>query len=285
MSPPNSSLLTTHLETVATPPDEVTLQEWEEPHPGRRLSCPADAPTEWVTHIGDERDGMAAKGQRPRCMGFDPSRRSSDVGRHGYRQRYGHGRGRNLPTQLIITCSSHDATPEIHTAPLPRPRAGIFEASPTQKAPIMEAMTHELDRFSTDLTDTESDTTMVSPPAETDTCFRSSPAQGLQFTDFSNYLGDCMDIDDPDHSSFALGSGTDSFSVRTSDEDPYGWDAVLDNKFTNPFADSAPLSQQRRGSRSKRSLLQRVLSTSGLSTRDSPSDTSGPYSMGDDEAP
>ncbi|KAG6360684.1 hypothetical protein INS49_011749 [Diaporthe citri] len=213
---------------------------------------------------------MAAKGQRPRCMGFDPTRRSSDAGRHGYRYGHGYGRGRNLPAQLIITCSSHDARPEIHTAPLPRPRADVYEGSIIQKAPIMEAMTHELDGSSTDLTDTESDTTMVSPPTGTRSCFQSSPAQGLQFTDFSNYLGDCMDIEDPDHSSFALGSDADSYSVRTPGEDPYGWDAVLDTKFTNPFENSASESQQRRGSRSKRSLLQRVLSTSGLSTRDPP---------------
>lgn len=285
MSPPTSSSLITHLETVATPYDQVTLQEWEEPHPGRRLSCPADAPTDWVTCIGDERGGMAAKGQGPRCMGFDPTRRSSDAGRHGYRHRYGHGRGRNLPPQLIITCSSHDAKPEIHTAPLPRPQADIYEGRVTQKAPIMEAMTHELDGSSTDLTDTESETTMVSPSAGTSSCFQGSPAQCLQFTDYSNYLGDCMDIDDPDQSSLALGSDADSFSVRNSDEDPYGWDAVLHSKFTNPFEDSASESQQRRGSRSKRSLLQRVLSTSGLSTRDPPSDSTGPYSMADDEAP
>lgn len=285
MSPPTSSSLTTHLETVATPPAEVTLQEWEEPHPGRRLSCPADTSTDWVTHIGDERGGMAAKGQRPRCMGFDPARRSSDAGRHGYRNRFGHGRGRNLPTQLVITCSSHDAKPEIHTAPLPRPRADMYESNITQKAPIIEATTHELDGFSTDLTDTESDTTMVSPPSGTGSCFRGSPAQGLQFTDFSNYLGDCMDIDDSDHSSFAVCSEADTLSGRTPDEDLYGWDAVLDSKFTNPFEDSASESQQRRGSRSKRSLLQRVLSTSGLSARDSPSDSPGPYSMADDEAP
>lgn len=146
----------------------------------------------------------------------------------------------------------------------------------------MEATTHELDGFSTDLTDTESDTTMVSPPTGASSCRASSPAQGLEFTDFSNYLGDCMDIDESDHGSLALGSDAESFASRTPDEDPYGWDAVLDSKFTNPFEDSASVSQQRRGSRSKRSLLQRVLSTSGLSTRDSPP---GPYSMADDEAP
>lgn len=285
MSPPTSSSLTTHLEAVATPLDQVTLQEWEEPHPGRRLSCPADTPTDWGTCIGDERGGMAAKGQRPHCMGFDPTRRSSDAGRHGYRHRYGHGRGRNLPPQLIITCSSHDAKPEIHTAPLLRPRADIYERRIAQKASVMEAMTHELDESSTDLTDTESDTTMVSPTAGAGSCFQSSPTQGLRFTDFSNYLGDCMDIDDPDNSSFALGSHADPFSVRTPDEDPYGWDAVLHSKFTNPFEDSTSESQQRRGSRSKRSLLQRVLSSSGLSTRDPSSDSSGPYSSADDEAP
>lgn len=285
MSLPTSSSLTTHLETVATPPDEVTLQEWEEPHPGRRLSCPADAATDWVTYVGDERGGMAAKGQRPRCMGFDPTRRSSDAGKHGYRQRYGHGRGRNLPTQLIITCSSHDEKPEIHTAPLLRPRAGLYESNVAQKAPIMEAMTHELDGSSTDLDDTESDTTMVSPPTGTSPGFQSSPGQGLEFTDFSNYLGDYMDIDDSDHSSFSLGSDHDPFSGRIPEEDPYGWDAVLGSNFTNPFEDSGSVTQQRRGSKSKRSLLQRVLSTSGLSTRDSPSESLGPYSMADDEAP
>lgn len=217
-------------------------------------------------------------------MGFDPTRRSSDAGRHGYRHMYGHGRGRNLPPQLIITCSGHDAKPEIHTAPLLRPRADIYERSITQKAPVMEAMTHELDELSTDLTDTESDTTMVSPAAGTGSYFHGS-AHGLQFTDFSNYLGDCMDIDDPDHGSFALDSHADPFSARNPGEDPYGWDAVLDSKFTNPFEDSTSESQQRRGSRSKRSLLQRVLSSSGLSTRDSSSDSPGPYSLADDEAP
>lgn len=285
MSLPTSSSLTTHLETVATPPDEVTLQEWEEPHPGRRLSCPADTAADWVTYVGDERGGMAAKGQRPRCMGFDPTRRSSDAGKHGYRQRYGHGRGRNLPTQLIITCSSHDEKPEIHTAPLLRPRAGLYESNVAHKAPIMEAVTHELDGSSTDLDDTESDTTMVSPPSGTSPGFRGSPGQGLQFTDFSNYLGDYMDIDETEHSSFSLGSDPDPFSGRIPEEDPYGWDAVLGSKFTNPFEDSGSVTQQRRGSKSKRSLLQRVLSTSGLSTRDSPSDSFGPYSMADDEAP
>lgn len=218
-------------------------------------------------------------------MGFDPTRRSSDAGKHGYRQRYGHGRGRNPPTQLIITCSSHDAKPEIHTAPLLRTRASLYESNVAQKAPITEAVTHELDGSSTDLTDTESDTTMVSPPSGTSSDFRSSLGHGLQFTDFSNYLGEHMDIDEPDHSSFSLGSDTDSFSGKVPEEDPYGWDAVLNTRFTNPFEDSASVAQQRRGSKSKRSLLQRVLSTSGLSTRDSPSDSVGPYSMADDEAP
>ncbi|KAL1854855.1 hypothetical protein Daus18300_011273 [Diaporthe australafricana] len=229
---------------------------------------------------------MAAKGQRSHCMDFESARRSSDAGRHGLRHRYGHGRGRNLPKQLIITCSNHDAKPEIQTAPLPRSRADLDESTATKKHPIMEATTHELDGFSTDLTDTESDTTMVSPPTGTSSCFGNSPVEGLQFTDFSNYLGDCMDIDDPDHSSFTLGSDTDSFSGRSHEEDLYGWDAVLDRKFTNPFEESSSdLQQQRRVSRSKRSLLQRVLSTGGLSTRDSQSDSSSPYSWADDEAP
>lgn len=283
MSPPTSSSLTAHLETVATPPDEVTLQEWEEPHPGRRLSCPADTTTDWVTYVGDDRGGMAAKGQRPRCTGFDPNRRSSDAGKHGYRQRYGPGRGRNPPAQLFITCPSHDERPEIHTAPLLRPRAGLYESNVAQKAPIMEAVTHELDGSSTDLTDTESDTTMVSPAAEGCSGYRHSPGPGLRFTDFSKYLGDCMDIDEPEQGPFSLGSDTDPYSGRIPEEDPYGWDAVLDNKFTNPFDDTASVTQQRRGSRSKRSLLQRVLSTSGLSTRDP--DLLCPNSMADDEAP
>lgn len=283
MSPPTSSSLIAHLETVATPPDGVILQEWEEPHPGRRLSCPADTATDWVTHVGDDRGGMAAKGQRPRCMGFDPNRRSCDAGKHGYRQRYGHGRGRNPPTQLFITCPSVDAKPEIHTAPLLRPRAGLYESNVVQKVPIREVVTQELDDSSTDLTDTESDTTMVSPPAEGCSRYRHSPGQCLRLTDFSKYLGDCMDIDQPDQGCLSLGPDTDPYSGRVPEEDPYGWDAVLDSKFTNPFEDTASVTQQRRGSRSKRSLLQRVLSTSGLSTRDP--ELLGPYSTADDEAP
>jgi hypothetical protein len=236
-------------------------------------------------YAGDGRGGMATKGQRPHCMGFDPSRRSSDAGKHGYRQRYGHGRGRNPPTQLVITCSSHDAMPELHTAPLLRTRASLYENNDAQKATIMEAVTHELDGSSTDLTDTESDTTMVSPPPGTSSGSQCSPDRGLRFTDFSNYLGEHMDIDDQDHGSFSLCSETDPFSVKVPGEDPYGWDAVLNTRFTNPFEDSPSVAQQRRGSRSKRSLLQRVLSTSGLSTRESPTDSLGPYTMAEDEAP
>ncbi|KAJ0125517.1 hypothetical protein J7T55_006866 [Diaporthe amygdali] len=262
------------------------MQEWEEPHPGRRLSCPADTPTEWVTYIGDGRGGMAAKGQRPRGMGFDSARRSSDAGGHGHGHNWHRNvRGRNLPKQLIITCSSHDEKPEIHTAPLPRSRAELYGSTTIKQNAIMEATTHELDGFSADLTDNESDTTMVSPSPETSACFQDSPAQGLQFTDFSNYLGDCMDTDDTDHSSFTLGTDTDLFSGRASDEDLYGWDAVMDRRFINPFEDSVTASQSRRGSRSKRSLLQRVLSSGGLSARNSLSDSSGPYSFADGEAP
>ncbi|KAI3398170.1 hypothetical protein diail_9792 [Diaporthe ilicicola] len=190
-----------------------------------------------------------------------------------------------MPKQLIISCSSRDAKPEIQTAPLPRSRADLYESTITKEGAIMEATTHELDASSTDLTDIESDTTMVSPPTGTSSYFRNCPAEGLQFTDFSNYLGDCMDIDDSDRGSFTLGSDADSFSGRTPEEDLYGWDAVLDSKFTNPFEETTSNFQQSRGSRSKRSLLQRVLSTGGLSTRDSPSDSLSPYSLVDDEAP
>jgi hypothetical protein len=131
----------------------------------------------------------------------------------------------------------------------------------------------------------ESDTTMVSPPTGRSSGLKDCPGQGLQFTDFSKYLGDCMDIDEPDRASFSLGSDTDPHSGRVPEEDPYGWDAVLYTKFTNPFEDTASVTQQRRGSRSKRSLLQRVLSTGGLSTREPSAESSGPYSMADDDAP
>jgi len=279
MSPPTSSALTTHLETIATPPDEVTLQEWEESHPGRRLSCPADAPTDWVTYVGDERGGMAAKGQSPHCLDFGSARRFSAAGIDG------HGRGRNLPKQLIISGSSYDTKPEIHTAPLPRCRADLYESSVAKTDPIMGATTHELDTLPTDLTDTESDTTVVSPPNGTSSFIQDSSDEGLQFTDFSNYLGDCMDIDKPDHpSSWTFDSDANSLSSKAADEDLYGWDAVLCRKLTNPFEDANSPFQQRRASRSKRSLLQRVLSSGGLAIRDSSPDCPSSLSLANNDA-
>lgn len=266
MPPPTSSTPTTNLGTVVTP-DDVTTQDWEEPHPGRRLSLPTDASMSWGTFVGEGRGSMAAEAREPFHSAMY-ARRTSVGGR------LGRGRLRALPQHLVISESDQDTRPEIRTAPPPWSSTDCYGKITFNKDVFNGATINENNADSADATDTDSDTetgTLVPPTTGTTTVFDPEP-HGLQLTDFSNHLGDPMDMDDSNHATAAAaGSDTDAFCRMSPDEDLYGWDAELDRK-SHPLGDSAnPYQQHRLASRSKRNLLHRVFSPGGTSSRESPS--------------
>lgn len=265
MSPPTSSTPTTHLGTVVTP-DDVRTQEWEEPHPGRRMSLPTDASMSWGTLVGEGRGGMAAEGREP-YHSLMYARRTSVGGR------IGRGRLRPLPQHLVISESDHDTTPEIRTAPPPWSGTDRYGKITFNKDVFGGATIRENNGGSSDATDTDSDTetgTLVPPTTGTTAAFDPEP-HGLQLTDFSNHLGDPMDIDGSVHGAVSMaGSENKTFCRMSPDKDLYGWDAELDRKTTRPFGEPANPYQHRHASRSKRNLLHRVFSPVGASARESP---------------
>ncbi|KUI73635.1 hypothetical protein VM1G_09238 [Cytospora mali] len=221
----------------------------------------------WGAHVGDGRGGMAAEGREP-FQNPMYARRTSLGGR------IGRGRLRTLPQHLVISESAHDTTPEIRTAPPPWSGTDRYGKVTFNKNVFSGATINEDNGGSSDATDTDSDTetgTLVPPATGTTAAFDPEP-HGLQLSDFSNHLGDSMDIDDPDPGSVTkVGSDADAFRRMSPDEDLYGWDAVLHHKTTHPFGDPSNPYQHRLASRSKRNLLHRVFSTGGTGPRETPS--------------
>lgn len=271
------------LETIARPFGHVLMEEWEEPHPGRRLSMPNDAPTTWGTHTGEEdyRGGMAAKYQWPAQPNFGPA--FSFAAPSTKEKRFGRGRTRNMPQQLILKNSGHPR-PEVHTAPLPRyemdyRRRCSTTASMdtcTQELPTPEQSDVNAEMSGTD-SDTDSSITSAPPRKRIaleplDTSF-----QDFQLNDLSNHLGLSTYRSGPRHQQPYSNAGLDNaaFTVMSPDEDLYGWNASLESKPST--ADASAPHQQRRASRSKRSLLQRVFSPGGSALDESPSSSPTSY--------
>lgn len=253
------------------PCDEARKHEWEEPHPGRRLSCPQDKLTTWGVYAGDagRRGSMAAKGLGPQNADFDFGFPATDD------KRLGRSRTRTVPPELDLSNAGH-SRPEIHTAPLPRSdahrcddddAAGLFLDGSSENTPV------DTPEITSETSGTESDAdSFVSGPARKrqalhplDTSF-----QELQFTDFSNHLT-VMDAENLNSFTVAAPEAAAAFSVMSPDGDIWGWNAVLERKTTPPplgFHEAPVPYQQRRASRSKRSLLQRVFSPGGPSADD-----------------
>lgn len=268
---PTSTNPTSFSESAALPRDEARKHEWEEPHPGRRLSYPNDKPTTWGVYAGDEacRGGMAAKGLWPEYADFNFSVPAIKE------RRFGRSRTRTVPQELVLTNAGHER-PAIQTAPLPRYEANYSEIE--QQASYLEPTSEEVTPIETpeitsETSGTDSDAeSFISGPARKrqalqplDTSF-----QELQFTDFSNHLeipveaghDDTFTLTEPEAAAAA-------FSVMSPEgEDLYGWNAVLERKTSSPLSENIAPYQQRRASRSKRSLLQRVFSPGGSSSPD-----------------
>lgn len=271
MPPPTSTNSTPFFESDALPSVEARKQEWEDPHPGRRLSYPHDKPTTWGVYAGDEgrRGSMAAEGLWPGYAKFN-----LDVPATNER-RLGRSRTRNVPQELVFTNAGH-AQPEIQTAPLPRSDVHrrddnalvIFSDCSREDTPV------ETPETTSETSGTESDAdSFVSGPARKRQALQplNTSLQELQFTDFSNHLG-IMDAENV--ASFTVTeteAAAAAFSVMSPDGDLWGWNAVLERKTTQPSQETSVPYQQRRASRSKRSLLQRVFSPGGSSADDTSS--------------
>lgn len=261
---PTSTIPTsTFLETDTTPLDAVHTQSWEEPHPGRRLSYPNDTPTTWGNRTGDEgrRGDMAAEGPWPEYAAD-----FTFAAPMMQERRFGRGRTRNVPQQLVLTNTGH-AQLEVHTAPLLRPDTPQHRVDDPVSNDLEEDATIDFANISPELSGNDSDTdSSISAPPRKRIALRSldTSFQGAHFTDVSNHLGISMDIDSCEQSSFSTAGGdAAAFSVMSPDEDLYGWNAILNRQNTRPAHEICAPYQQRRASRSKRSLLQRVFSPGG----------------------
>lgn len=268
MPPPIPSIPKPFLdEHVAAAADvDMKMQEWEEPHPGRRLSYPHDRTTDWDAFTGDagRRGGMAAEGRWPDdCnLSFTALAVSERI--------TGRGRSRNPPSQLVFSTSGDSTRPGIQTAPLlgsPDLHRGNSNVSMDVLAPEM-VPSETGDIYSADVSGTDSDTegNSIGAPQRKMSLAPLDTTQGLQLSDFSNHLGIGMDIDDAPNSYSMASSDGDAFCIMSPDEDLYGWDAILTRKSTGNHELPVAPYQQRRASRSKRSLLQRVFSPGGTTS-------------------
>lgn len=270
---PTSTNPTPFFKSAAMPSDEARKQEWEEPHPGRRLSCPHDKATTWGVYAGDEgrRGSMAAEGLWPDYAKFNFAVPASNE------KRLGRSRTRTVPPELVLSNVGH-ARPEIHTAPLPRcgvlyrddddgsqdMAAAIFEDSSREETPV------ETPEITSETSGTESDTdSFISGPARKRQALQplNTSVQELTCTDFSHHLG-VMDAENVTSFTVAEPEVAAAFSVMSPDGDLWGWNAVLERKDIQPSHETFAPYQQKRANRSKRSLLQRVFSPGGSSADD-----------------
>lgn len=276
---------------AATPKSD----EWEEPHPGQRLSCPTDTTTDrgertmaggvGVPHaVGVCRGDMTAKG-------YGLLYRSSYPPRQWLPRR--HARIKIRKTALLKPLTIPTRVPEEAdtkaegTAPPPRPSYGVGATAPGMPVlppldfgggtPIADAaQSLEVD------TDAESDAESATEVAtaasicETDgdeSTIRCAVSPALRPSDFSNFLGIMMGVDGSDGSSVTI-VDSDAFSHAAHEDDLYGWEAELDRK------SGATISvhgtdicycdrfQYRRANGGRRSLLHRVFSLGSASKDD-----------------
>lgn len=267
---PTSTNPTPFFEFATRPVDEAHRQEWEEPHPGRRLSCPHDRVTTWGVYAGDERrrGSMAAKGVWPERAEFNFAATTSNE------KRLGRSRTRTVPPELVLTTVDH-ARSEIQSAPVRRfgmldhdrdgggqdITAAIFEDSSREETPV------ETPDITSETSGTDSDTdSFISGPARKRQALQplNTSVQEVSCTDFSNHLG-IMDVENVNSFTVAEPEAAAAFSVMSPDTDLWGWNANLERKDTQPSQETFAPYQQKRANRSKRSLLQRVFSPAGSS--------------------
>jgi hypothetical protein len=251
--------------------EEPVTMDWEEPHPGLRLSFPLEASSGWdertaVSDISQTDEGgrgdMAVKGHGPYHSGGKLVRRSIKV------------RTRNFTPKPITIPTHVSEEPESKSAPLPQLRSVL--SSPTStikvKSPAATISTHVME------VDADLET---GPPTRCEDADCSdqptpmSPKLPCGLKDLSNLLG--ITIEPEIEQDLITVIDPEAASLTTPDDDMYGWEAELDRKAQVGVPSPGPVDlyncdehlQYRRANGNKRSLLHRVFSLGG-SPRDVP---------------
>ncbi|KAM7206186.1 hypothetical protein V8F33_000472 [Rhypophila sp. PSN 637] len=248
------SIVKTENETVEiAAPSARQSGEWEEPHPGQPLALPVKANTccgvSQQIGSGVQGIGMAAKGYSPypvRGLGVGtgirrlsrPKLRTS-VRPHKALQ---DGGNRSMTTHSLQ--SNNSSVRPLVEAPVSQTFPVEFAKRPLKIDPVFEMDSEkELDGLGSDAMDTAT-------PSES-----SSPR--LSMIDYSSRLNVAIE-DGNDYLSMSLEPIVYSHDSReladvSPDEDRYGWEAELGQKFCSPTT-----IQYRRTGGAKRSLLHRV---------------------------
>ncbi|KAK3946274.1 hypothetical protein QBC46DRAFT_402638 [Diplogelasinospora grovesii] len=250
------------------------LSEWEEPHPGQRLSYPMHRQEGWggneqqSVSTGACRSGMAAKGYAPY-----PNRGGRHAG--GGTRRLARPRVRTATLRPLRIPAKVLEESVVRT-----PTSVTSNSTTSSNVPMLHHQTPQ--RYSTTDSDSEGQTDSgrgeqmnltgentvgiieAMPPSEL-------ASSGLYLSDLSNHLniafgdreqraGCCDGVDDP---SVACVGGPEIYAHAVGlDQDLYGWEAELDKKLQMSDAgvceDYISRFQYRRAGGARRSLLHRV---------------------------
>lgn len=238
--------------------DPVNHWKWEEPHPGRRLSCPVES----VMH--NQRDcGWGAKrleGSEDSTVGQATTRAmigdANEISVQERRQTNGMELGHNM--------GSSTNSPSLDSVSL---MSGSASASPSS-ATTCQTLEVDIDLVQADK--------MIIDSPRSPSFLALSPVS--DYEDLSNYLGGFSSLDSERQPSLSNMGSAGTLSFAAPMQDLYGWDAEWDRRLASPTP--APHSDRkyhplntrttvltRRGSAPKSSLLQRVLNVGKVPPR------------------
>ncbi|KAL8365819.1 hypothetical protein RB595_004545 [Gaeumannomyces hyphopodioides] len=265
--------------------NDASSDEWEEPHPGQRLSlsCPGASPAlDFMRADGNLASGGGVCSDDTAAKYRASPQQMRHAGRMWLTRRSARARVRNTqpgqPALRLDTRTSHEAWAvkgkPIRSAPPSCPHdpnmfLGVVPGASAAQALELEEGAESLSMTLTDPdAKTEVGTTCSSCETEDDSTIRgTSPrleSPLLDFTDFSNHLG--IDLDSPNGSCTTVVDPSANTNPAEAESDTYGWEAELDRRqcciispTSNPGGSAE--SHSRQPCVAKRSLLHRVLSS------------------------
>lgn len=249
----------TYTKTLQTPRD------WEEPHPGIPIPVDGCQAAGGNHHGGGCRGDMAAKSYGPYHRGGRPGVPS---------RRYSRPRMRTTALRPLTIPANVPEEPESRSTTL------ALEGAIISDAPVLGPLSFEAP--ATSRTEVELD---ASNNSDGETVPRTScddmlmtdlegttssglPSPAFYLSDFSNHIGNALEVDQSDMSSLTV-YDPEFYCQGAREEDPYGWDAELERKLQHGYHLKAngPVCTcerheipVRRGSGSKKTLFQRVFS-------------------------
>lgn len=227
------------------------MNDWEEPHPGKRFSFPlvgSAGGSAGDQVMGLYKIGMAAKGYTP----------YSNRGRASGPRRLNRPRLRGgAPLKPLRVTTNFQFSAPVHTS----------QSNSSSDAPILKSSSSDVPTteycgrtLEVDLAYADAENRIQRPMScaiETLTSSELSSPR-LSMTDFSNHLNIAFGGGKFDGGEAKCVSPV-AYERVTPDQDPYGWEAELNRKFVaSDFCPSAY--QYRRAGGAKRSLLHRVFS-------------------------